>query len=92
MWFGRTFNREGLDAKTRLLVTLAALTVLGAQAEMATLPSRPGWSALPAVARGRVCAFDPVRYDVLVRPGPRMGEAAAHIVECLEAISMREGR
>ncbi len=33
MWFGRTFNREGLDAKTRLLVTLAALTVLGAQAE-----------------------------------------------------------
>jgi 4-carboxymuconolactone decarboxylase len=33
MWFGRTFNREGLDAKTRLLVTVAALTVLGAQAE-----------------------------------------------------------
>ncbi|MFN3938578.1 MAG: carboxymuconolactone decarboxylase family protein [Gemmobacter sp.] len=33
MAFGRTFNREGLDAKTRLLVTLAALTVLGAQAE-----------------------------------------------------------
>ncbi len=32
-WFGRTFNREGLDAKTRLLVTVAALTVLGAQAE-----------------------------------------------------------
>jgi len=33
MWFGRAFNREGLDAKTRLLVTLSALTVLGAQAE-----------------------------------------------------------
>ncbi len=33
LWFGRTFNREGLDAKTRLLVTIAALTVLGAQAE-----------------------------------------------------------
>ena len=33
IWFGRTFNREGLDAKTRLLVTVAALTVLGAQAE-----------------------------------------------------------
>ena len=33
MWFGRTFNRDGLDAKTRLLVTIAALTVLGAQAE-----------------------------------------------------------
>ncbi|MBT9243977.1 carboxymuconolactone decarboxylase family protein [Gemmobacter fulvus] len=33
MWFGRTFNREGLDAKTRLLVTISALTVLGAHAE-----------------------------------------------------------
>ena len=33
MWFGRTFNRDGLDAKTRLLVTIAALTVMGAHAE-----------------------------------------------------------
>ncbi|GGE04022.1 4-carboxymuconolactone decarboxylase [Gemmobacter megaterium] len=33
MWFGKTFNRDGLDAKTRLLVTIGALTVLGAQAE-----------------------------------------------------------
>lgn len=33
MWFGKTYNREGLDAKTRLLLTIAALTVLGAQAE-----------------------------------------------------------
>ncbi|QYK39897.1 MAG: carboxymuconolactone decarboxylase family protein [Paracoccaceae bacterium] len=33
MAFGRTFNRDGLDAKTRMLVTIAALTVLGAQAE-----------------------------------------------------------
>ncbi|MFA5539516.1 MAG: carboxymuconolactone decarboxylase family protein [Gemmobacter sp.] len=33
MVFGKTFNREGLDAKTRMLVTIAALTVLGAQAE-----------------------------------------------------------
>ena len=33
MWFGRTFNRDGLDAKTRLLVTVAALTVQGANAE-----------------------------------------------------------
>ncbi len=33
MWFGKTFNREGLDAKTRLLVTLGALTALGALAE-----------------------------------------------------------
>lgn len=33
MWFGRTYNREGLDAKTRLLLTIGALTVQGAIAE-----------------------------------------------------------
>lgn len=33
MAFGKTFNREGLDSKTRLLVIISALTVLGAQAE-----------------------------------------------------------
>jgi 4-carboxymuconolactone decarboxylase len=33
MAFGKTFNRDGLDARTRMLVTIAALTVLGAQAE-----------------------------------------------------------
>ena len=33
MIFGKGINPEGLDAKTRLLLTLAGLTVLGAQAE-----------------------------------------------------------
>ncbi|QCO54941.1 carboxymuconolactone decarboxylase family protein [Pseudorhodobacter turbinis] len=33
LWFGKTMNPDGLDARTRLLVTIAALTVLGAQAD-----------------------------------------------------------
>ncbi|PSL21850.1 carboxymuconolactone decarboxylase family protein [Shimia abyssi] len=33
MFFGNTINKDGLDAKTRLLLTLAGLTVLGAQAD-----------------------------------------------------------
>ncbi len=32
-FMGRTLNPEGLDAKTRLLLTLTGLTVLGAQSE-----------------------------------------------------------
>ncbi|MBI1418487.1 MAG: carboxymuconolactone decarboxylase family protein [Limimaricola sp.] len=32
-FFGKGLNPQGLDAKTRLLLTLAGLTVLGAQAE-----------------------------------------------------------
>ncbi|MDK3016202.1 carboxymuconolactone decarboxylase family protein [Pseudodonghicola flavimaris] len=33
--FGNAFNKEGLDAKTRLLLTLAGLTMQGAQADTA---------------------------------------------------------
>lgn len=32
-FMGKTFNPEGLDSKTKLLLTLGALTILGAQAE-----------------------------------------------------------
>ena len=34
-WFGNTLNSDGLDAKTRLLLTLAGLTMQGAQADTA---------------------------------------------------------
>lgn len=33
MMWGNAFNKDGLDAKTRLLVVLGGLTVLGAQAD-----------------------------------------------------------
>lgn len=33
MMFGRTLNKDGLDARTRLLLTLAGLTCQGAQAD-----------------------------------------------------------
>ena len=33
MMWGNAFNKDGLDAKTRLLVVLAGLVVLGGQAE-----------------------------------------------------------
>ena len=32
-FMGKTFNPDGLDSKTKLLLTLGALTILGAQAE-----------------------------------------------------------
>ncbi|PTQ72549.1 4-carboxymuconolactone decarboxylase [Celeribacter persicus] len=34
MLWGNTFNKDGLDSKTRLLVVLAGLTAQGAQAEV----------------------------------------------------------
>ncbi|SDN39116.1 4-carboxymuconolactone decarboxylase [Lutimaribacter pacificus] len=33
LWFGKGISKEGLDAKTRLLLTLAGLTMQGAQAD-----------------------------------------------------------
>ncbi|MCR9156591.1 MAG: carboxymuconolactone decarboxylase family protein [Rhodobacteraceae bacterium] len=33
MWFGKGLSKDGLDAKTRLLLTLAGLTMQGAQAD-----------------------------------------------------------
>ena len=33
MWFGKGISKDGLDAKTRLLLTLAGLTMQGAQSD-----------------------------------------------------------
>ncbi len=47
------------------------------------LQDRPGWSAITAVRDGRVCLFSPAEIDTLVRPGPRMVEAAALMARCM---------
>lgn len=48
------------------------------------LHKRPGWASMPAIQRQRVCAFTPAEGDVLVRPGPRLGEAAQLMLVCLQ--------
>jgi iron complex transport system substrate-binding protein len=45
---------------------------------------RPGWDRIRAVRNGRVCMFSAQQGDVLVRPGPRMAEAARLMVDCLQ--------
>lgn len=45
--------------------------------------SYPGWNQLKAVREGRVCGFNAQDSDTVVRPGPRMDEAARIIVQCL---------
>ena len=50
---------------------------------------RPGWGTLEALERGDVCAFDPAESELLVRPGPRLGEAAHAVADCLIAIAAR---
>lgn len=43
----------------------------------------PGWSSLKAVKGGHVCVFTDQQSHTIVRPGPRMAEAAHLIAECL---------
>lgn len=47
------------------------------------LPQRPGWNGIQAVRQQRLCVWTPDESDVLVRPGPRMAEAAALMARCL---------
>jgi iron complex transport system substrate-binding protein len=44
---------------------------------------RPGWTAMRAVRDKRLCEFSPAQSNVLVRPGPRMAEAAWLMAACL---------
>ena len=52
----------------------------------ALMRNRPGWASLSALQQQRVCTFTPEQSDVLVRPGPRMAEAAALMAQCLRNV------
>ncbi|CAN7263878.1 ABC transporter substrate-binding protein [Variovorax paradoxus] len=49
----------------------------------AGMEQRPGWGGIRAVREGRICRFDAAQSDVLVRPGPRMDEAARLMARCI---------
>ena len=47
------------------------------------LLSRPGWAQMRALRQGRLCRFNADESDTLIRPGPRMAEAARLMADCL---------
>lgn len=51
------------------------------------LRERPGWAGIRAVKDRKICVWVPGESDVLVRPGPRMAEAAALMARCLRQAS-----
>ncbi len=50
------------------------------------MAKRPGWSSLRALQQHQVCEFAAATYEVLVRPGPRMGQAALQLANCLAGL------
>ena len=57
--------------------------IMVGDSNLAEMQARPGWMNLQAMRTGRVCTFKPYESDVLVRPGPRMVEAARLMSTCL---------
>jgi iron complex transport system substrate-binding protein len=58
--------------------------ILLSESTLADIQKRPGWNVIPAVSTKRICVFTADQNDVLVRPGPRMGEAALLISQCIQ--------
>ena len=56
--------------------------IMSTEASPKQLAQRPGWKSIPAIQGNRVCFFSAAQADVLLRPGPRMGEAASLIADC----------
>ena len=50
---------------------------------VADMKKRPGWSDIPAITQNRICAFKKDQGDIIARPGPRMGEAALILSQCI---------
>ncbi len=63
--------------------------VMAVQRDLEQMPRRPGWARLDALRQHRACGFSAERYEVLVRPGPRLGEAAQLLAECLRGLEIQ---
>ncbi len=59
--------------------------------DAAALAKRPGWASLRAVRGGRVCGLLAPDYDLLARPGPRLGQAAAVLARCMNMAAGAQG-
>jgi iron complex transport system substrate-binding protein len=53
------------------------------------LDLRPGWRGIRALREQRLCVFTADESDVLVRPGPRMAEAARLMARCITDKGLR---
>jgi len=65
------------------------LIMVGEQ-NYASMAVRPGWADLQAIKAGRICVFNAAQMDAMVRPGPRMVEAAHLMVQCVQGLLNRQ--
>ena len=97
-FIGETLSRLGLGnvvpaalgpfpkLNPEFVVRAAPDIVMATRKDLASMGSRPGWGSLRALQNGHRCGFAPEKYELLIRPGPRLGEAAGVIADCLVSI------
>lgn len=68
------------------------ILMAGERSWKTAVPEYPGWAQMRAVKNGAICRFAPEQSDVLVRPGPRIGEAAQIIANCLQKLPAAAAR
>jgi iron complex transport system substrate-binding protein len=57
--------------------------IMISQAEGPGLELRPGWQDLRAIRDKHVCLFSPADSQMMVRPGPRIAQAAGLMAQCI---------
>jgi iron complex transport system substrate-binding protein len=60
--------------------------VMASARALAEMAARPGWAGLRALKSRHACGFAPAAWDSLARPGPRLGEAAEAIADCIAGL------
>lgn len=97
-FIGQTLARLGMDnvvppelgsfakLNPEYVVRAQPDVVMAVDRSVREMPRRPGWDAVRALHEHRACGFEGPRYELLVRPGPRMGEAARLLADCLAAL------
>ena len=60
--------------------------IVATREALGAMPARPGWPALRALRERQTCGLEPPAWDALVRPGPRLGEAAQALADCLSRL------
>ena len=65
--------------------------IIGTVRAVAEMPLRPGWAGMRALQEKRHCGFASEAWDALVRPGPRLAEAAELLADCLVSLDRTAG-
>ena len=66
--------------------------IMLSQRDAGGVTDRPGWNRTTAVRDKRICLFTSDEGDVLVRPGPRLAEAAQIMARCLRDTSSNNSK